>query len=425
MRTLFLLVYISGAAAAPLSFFGVGDWGAPDPLLQDRVASSMAATADAMATPPAFVLALGDNFYEKGVASVDDRQFDATWRDVWLPKSERLRHIPWLAVLGNHDYHHGDEGARAQVDRTERGDDDEWQMPTVDGVYERAFARHAVRVVAFGVPDRAAREGGDARAVHDDAARAVAARARALAAAHADARTQWLFVVAHYPVLSVGEHGDTPALRATVQPLLEQDEADAYLCGHTHTLQHLEMRGVHYLVSGGGSKADGAAFPALFALEGRVTHFARAALGFSAHEISTDGLTMKTIFVSIDGEVLHSATQRARRARRGSRSRRARAPRDNPALRAARSARARAPCSPSRRRGSACAAPRGRAARTPASTRPCAKSRCRRWCWLRPMINTCVLFAFKSTYGDLYGGYGGGGGSGRIAAVASSSAHGA
>ena len=48
MRTLFLLVYISGAAAAPLSFFGVGDWGAPDPLLQDRVASSMAATADAM-----------------------------------------------------------------------------------------------------------------------------------------------------------------------------------------------------------------------------------------------------------------------------------------------------------------------------------------------------------------------------------------
>ena len=78
MRTLFLLVYISGAAAAPLSFFGVGDWGAPDPLLQDRVASSMAATADAMATPPAFVLALGDNFYEKGVASVDyDRWVEA------------------------------------------------------------------------------------------------------------------------------------------------------------------------------------------------------------------------------------------------------------------------------------------------------------------------------------------------------------
>ena len=242
MRTLFLLVYISGAAAAPLSFFGVGDWGAPDPLLQDRVASSMAATADAMATPPAFVLALGDNFYEKGVASVDDRQFDATWRDVWLPKSERLRHIPWLAVLGNHDYHHGDEGARAQVDRTERGDDDEWQMPTVDGVYERAFARHAVRVVAFDACLIARREEAATRALYtdDDAARAVAALERALAAAHADARTRWLLVVAHYPVLSVGEHGDTPALRASVQPLLERYEADAYLCGHTHTLQHLE-----------------------------------------------------------------------------------------------------------------------------------------------------------------------------------------
>ena len=337
MRTLFLLVYISGAAAAPLSFFGVGDWGAPDPLLQDRVASSMAATADAMATPPAFVLALGDNFYEKGVASVDDRQFDATWRDVWLPKSERLRHIPWLAVLGNHDYHHGDEGARAQVDRTERGDDDEWQMPTVDGVYERAFARHAVRVVAFDACLIARREEAATRALYtdDDAARAVAALERALAAAHADARTRWLLVVAHYPVLSVGEHGDTPALRASVQPLLERYAADAYLCGHTHTLQHLEMRGVHYLVSGGGSKADGAAFPALFALEGRVTHFARAALGFSAHEISDDGLTMTTTFVSIDGEPLHSATQRARRAPRLAQPARARAPRDNLALRVA------------------------------------------------------------------------------------------
>ena len=334
---LFLLVFISGAAAAPLSFFGVGDWGAPDPHLQDRVASSMAATADAMATPPSFVLALGDNFYEKGVASVDDQQFDATWRDVWLPKSERLRNIPWLAVLGNHDYHHGDGGARAQVDRTERGDDDEWQMPTVDGVYERAFARHAVRVVAFDACMIARREEAVTRALYtdDDAARAVAALERALAAAHADARTQWLFVVAHYPVLSVGEHGDTPALRATVQPLLEQYEADAYLCGHTHTLQHLEMRSVHYLVSGGGSKADGAAFPALFALEGRVTHFARAALGFSAHEISTDGLTMKTIFVSIDGEVLHSATQRARRAPRLTQPTHARAPRNDRVLRLA------------------------------------------------------------------------------------------
>ena len=87
MRTLFLLVYISGAAAAPLSFFGVGDWGAPDPLLQDRVASSMAATADAMATPPASISAdkSSRNFSTRPLVRSAARRTDTVGNTVVAP----------------------------------------------------------------------------------------------------------------------------------------------------------------------------------------------------------------------------------------------------------------------------------------------------------------------------------------------------
>lgn len=50
----------------------------------------------------------------------------------------------------------------------------------------------------------------------------------------------WLIVAGHYPIYSGGEHGNTPELQAQVKPLLEKYGVDAYLCGHDHTLQHLE-----------------------------------------------------------------------------------------------------------------------------------------------------------------------------------------
>lgn len=63
----------------------------------------------------------------------------------------------------------------------------------------------------------------------------------------------FLAVAGHYPVFSGGEHGNTPELQDQVLPLLERYKVDAYLCGHDHTLQHLENGGVHYLVSGSGA----------------------------------------------------------------------------------------------------------------------------------------------------------------------------
>jgi hypothetical protein len=55
----------------------------------------------------------------------------------------------------------------------------------------------------------------------------------------AGGRRVWRVVVAHWPVASAGNHGDSAAVRASLQPLLARHRIDAVLAGHDHGLQHL------------------------------------------------------------------------------------------------------------------------------------------------------------------------------------------
>jgi len=79
------------------SFTVLGDWGRDTPA-QHQVARSL---GEAMAEARgAFVLAVGDNFYESGVASVEDPLWRVCFEDVYThPALQR----PWRVALGNHD----------------------------------------------------------------------------------------------------------------------------------------------------------------------------------------------------------------------------------------------------------------------------------------------------------------------------------
>nr|KAJ3417330.1 hypothetical protein HK105_001048 [Polyrhizophydium stewartii] len=88
----------------PLAFFVLGDWG--DPVDSHGLAVASVMQAMHSLAPVDMVLFLGDNFYgtgqpgTDGVASVDDPK----WTKLWLSAYGRLTHIPWLGVLGNHDW---------------------------------------------------------------------------------------------------------------------------------------------------------------------------------------------------------------------------------------------------------------------------------------------------------------------------------
>ena len=82
-----------------LSFLVVGDWGRRGEHNQTVVAEAMGRCAEL--SKPAFVVSVGDNFYEGGLNSLDDPEFKQSFTDVYNHPSLQ---VPWHAVLGNHDY---------------------------------------------------------------------------------------------------------------------------------------------------------------------------------------------------------------------------------------------------------------------------------------------------------------------------------
>jgi hypothetical protein len=62
--------------------------------------------------------------------------------------------------------------------------------------------------------------------------------------------SQWLFVAGHYPIISIGEHGDDQYLVADLLDILLKYRVHAYLCGHDHMHSHVYKGGLHHIISG-------------------------------------------------------------------------------------------------------------------------------------------------------------------------------
>ena len=56
-------------------------------------------------------------------------------------------------------------------------------------------------------------------------------------------RPTWLLVAGHYPIYSQGEKGDNSELITYLLPFMTKYGVHAYLCGHDHINEHLQVRG--------------------------------------------------------------------------------------------------------------------------------------------------------------------------------------
>lgn len=238
-----------------IKFLAVGDWGGvPLPPyvtpVEKATAREMGNIAEQMGAD--FVLALGDNFYYKGVDTVDSPRFQDTFENVYTAKSLR---IPWYVLAGNHD-HAGN--VRAQIEYSHKSD--RWRFPYY--YYELNFRIPNTgktlsiimldTVMLCGNSDDFLDE--EPRGPMDavDANRQLAWLQERMAQSKAD----FLLVAGHYPVWSVSEHGPTKCLLQRLRPLLMKYKATAYLCGHDHNLQYIEEADVGYVVSGAGNFLD-------------------------------------------------------------------------------------------------------------------------------------------------------------------------
>lgn len=116
-------------------------------------------------------------------------------------------------------------------------------------------------------------------------------------------RAALTLVVGHHPLYSNGSHGDTKPLIEAWGGLLEKHGVQAYLCGHDHDLQHLEIDGLKtsFVLSGGG----GAKVRAM--KSDRKVPYANPVYGFTHLEIR-EGL-MRFRHLGVDGKQLHAFTK--------------------------------------------------------------------------------------------------------------------
>jgi hypothetical protein len=196
-----------------------------------------------------FVLYLGDNFYDSGVDSVDDDQFQDKFE---LPYADL--DLPFYVVLGNHDY--GSTSLEFwksdfEVQYSDRSD--KWNLPSEYYTFTDTHAQF------FGLDTNALMleslwgDSGQAAWMRDELAVST---------------TTWRIAFGHHPYVSNGQHGNAGeyegydwlpiANGATVKSFMDASlcgQVDLYLAGHDHNRQWLEPScGTEFIVSGAAAK---------------------------------------------------------------------------------------------------------------------------------------------------------------------------
>jgi len=223
-----------------LRTFIIGDWGGIDTkpyttLYERSTAEQMGKMADLYG--PQYIFALGDNFYYHGVKDEHDFRFNVTFESVYTAKSLQ---VPWHIVAGNHD-HYGN--ATAQIEYSKYSE--RWNFPSLYYYkeYEIDAAGHKLGMVYIDTVTLCGNTQDDQ--VYDQPQGPIDQDFaneqwdfidKSLAASKAD----YLFVAGHFPIFSIAEHGPTKCLVDGLQPLLEKYNANGYMCGHDHNIQHLQ-----------------------------------------------------------------------------------------------------------------------------------------------------------------------------------------
>ena len=273
-------LFAADAKAGGLNFLVFGDWGRNGEPDQMDVATQMGIAATEIDAK--FIIAVGDNFYENGVASVDDPQWQSSFEKVYTAPSLQ---VPWWVALGNHDYH-GDCDAQIAYGKTSR----RWNMPArYYTSTQRIDADSAVDFFYLDTTPMAKLDASEMMFNRNVAWQDVPKQMAWFESALKASTAPWKIVIGHHPVYSGGEHGDTPYLIEHVLPMLQKYKVQAYFFGHDHDLQHLQAGAVNLFCSGGGSK------PRPKISDTPRTRFGKGCSGFTAVALSANHMDVRMI----------------------------------------------------------------------------------------------------------------------------------
>lgn len=230
----------------------IGDWGRVGEYRQREVAEQLGRAAHT--TDIDFIVSTGDNFYPKGVQSVQDPLWKRSFEDIYTAFSLQE---DWFPVLGNHDYAGVPEAQISYSSISRR-----WRMPARYHHFERVaddgssvlfvFLDTSPFEKKYYAEDEEEPFRSNIRAVAADSAAQLAWLEHTLNASTAD----WKIVIGHHPLYSAGKRkGQTIDVSTSLLPILNKGGAHIYIAGHEHHLEYDELEGgLHHFISGAGSE---------------------------------------------------------------------------------------------------------------------------------------------------------------------------
>ncbi|BBH04210.1 purple acid phosphatase 3 [Prunus dulcis] len=221
-------------ADGSLSFLAIGDWGRRGAYNQSQVAYQMGEIGAKLNID--FVISTGDNFYSRGLTSVNDPAFVESFTEIYTARASKSN------VLGNHDYR---GNALAQLSPVLRKIDSRW-------LCLRSFLVNTKIADFFFIDTNPFVDKYFLRQKHyQHDWRGVLPRKQYLSNLLKDldfalrnSSANWKVVVGHHTIRSIGHHGDTKEVVDQILPILEANNVDACLRSQ-----------IQFLTSGGGSKA--------------------------------------------------------------------------------------------------------------------------------------------------------------------------
>jgi hypothetical protein len=284
----------ASAGAQEVNLLAFGDWGVDSPA-HAQVAETMAEFVAKSTHPFDAALSLGDNFYVP-LHSANDPAFDELFEKTYDAK--RLN-FPFYAVLGNHDYDEvdGHFNYEWELGYSVAHPDSRWKMPALWYRLDLPADHPLVTILMLDSNKEGITK-------HDFMTSAQWDEETAwLTKQLAGPRAAWTICCAHHNMYSNGHKGDNGVLVEEWGSLFEKYKVDFYLCGHNHSLQHLEIPGVFtsYVISGGG----GAKRDAM--LRDDRGPYSKSITGFAALDFQPDQVTVHLL--AGDGTVLHEFTR--------------------------------------------------------------------------------------------------------------------
>ncbi|MBC7661051.1 MAG: metallophosphoesterase [Chitinophagaceae bacterium] len=241
----------------------IGDMGSGDP---NQLAVATAMNTYCESHKLAAVIFLGDNFYPKGVDSVDDPQWKSKFTDTYGQSC--LGALPFYVLLGNHDYKGSTE---AQI--AFHGTKPTWIMP------HRFFDIKMGKLLNLTMLDTN---------IMDACGSITNCTIDFLMDSLKNSDAPYKIVLGHHPITSASTKYST-TMQGTLLENLICDKANIYISGHSHHLEHLSSESCPldmFVVGGGG--AD------LYEVKTnlpRNTHFAESSFGFLAVHVNQKALS--------------------------------------------------------------------------------------------------------------------------------------